>query len=143
MQAPIRLLWFSLGWLCVALGFIGAVLPVMPSTVFFIAAAACFARSSPRFEAWILNLPGVGKLVREYRAGNGMPRRLKWLIVAIIGASVLVSAWRVPWPAVKLIALALGAAGVWYILGRVPTRENVLAARAASALESVTQGVTL
>ncbi|NJK44701.1 MAG: DUF454 domain-containing protein [Pleurocapsa sp. SU_196_0] len=63
-----RWLWFSLGWFFVVIGFIGAVLPVLPSTVFFIAAAACFARSSPRFEAWVLNLPGVGKLVREYRA---------------------------------------------------------------------------
>ena len=79
MRVSLRLFWFALGWVCVALGFIGAVLPVMPSTVFFIAAAACFARSSPRFEAWVLNLPGVGPLVRDYRAGTGMPRRVRSL----------------------------------------------------------------
>jgi uncharacterized protein len=125
----IRWLWFSLGWFFVALGFIGAVLPVLPSTVFFIAAAACFARSSPRFEAWVLNLPGVGHLVREYRAGMGMPRRLKWTIITIIAVSVLVSAWRVPLLWVKLLSLALGAAGIWYITTQVPTRERVLQTR--------------
>jgi uncharacterized protein len=125
-----RWLWFGLGWLFVALGFLGAALPVLPSTVFFIAAAACFARSSPRFEAWVLNLPGVGKMVQEYRSGMGMPRRLKWMVVAIIAASVILSAWRVPVIAAKIGSLALGGIGIWFILARVPTKELVLEARA-------------
>ena len=54
-----RWLWFAAGWLMVALGFIGAMLPVMPTTIFLIMAVGCFARSSPRFERWLLAL-GVG-----------------------------------------------------------------------------------
>ncbi len=127
----LRPLWFTLGWVCVALGFIGAVLPVMPSTVFFVAAAACFARSSPRFERWILELPGVGGLVNDYRSGAGMPRRVKLYVVTIIAVAVSVSAWRVPMLALKLGSLALGGVGIWFILNRVPTKERVLEARAA------------
>jgi uncharacterized protein len=130
MPFSFRPFWFALGWICVALGFIGAVLPVMPSTVFFIAAAACFARSSPRFEAWVLNLPGVGPLVRDYRAGTGMPRRVKIYVVLIIAVAVSVSAWRVPVLAAKIGSLALGGVGILYILTRVPTKERVLEARA-------------
>jgi uncharacterized protein len=130
MRVSFRWFWFALGWICVALGFIGAVLPVMPSTVFFIAAAACFARSSPRFEAWVLNLPGVGPLVRDYRAGTGMPRRIKIYVVVIIAVAVSVSAWRVPALAAKIGSLALGGIGILYILTRVPTKERVLEARA-------------
>jgi hypothetical protein len=125
-----RWFWFGLGWFFVALGFIGAALPVLPSTVFFIAAAACFARSSPRLEAWVLNLPGVGKLVQEYRSGMGMPRRLKWTVVTIIALSVTLSAWRIPPLVGKIATLALGGIGIWYILARVPTKELVLEARA-------------
>lgn len=55
-----RWLWFCAGWLMVALGFIGALLPVMPTTIFLIAAAGCFARSSPRFERWLLDHPRFG-----------------------------------------------------------------------------------
>jgi uncharacterized protein len=102
----------------------------MPSTVFFIAAAACFARSSPRFEAWVLNLPGVGPVVRDYRSGTGMPRRVKIYVVVIIAIAVSVSAWRVSVLAAKIGSLALGAAGIGYILARVPTKERVLEARA-------------
>ena len=43
----------ALGWVFVALGFIGALLPVMPTTIFLIVAAGCFARGSPRLEAWL------------------------------------------------------------------------------------------
>ena len=120
--SPFRLLYFTAGWLFVALGFIGAILPVMPSTVFFIMAAACFARSSPRFEAWVLNLPGVGALVRDYRAGQGIPRRTKMMIVTIIFLSCALSAWRVPATVAKLSVGALGIAGIWFVWFRVPNR---------------------
>ena len=71
----LRWLWFGLGWVAVAIGSIGIVVPGLPTTVFFIIAAACFSRSSPRFEQWVLTRPGVGPMVRDYRAGLGMPRQ--------------------------------------------------------------------
>jgi uncharacterized protein len=129
ISSPIRWIWFAAGWVCVGLGFIGAVLPVMPSTVFFVAAAACFARSSPRFEAWVLNLPGVGKLVQDYRAGLGMKRQTKILVVCIIVVACALSAWRAPPLVAKIAAVGLGAVGVWYVWTRVPTREVVEAQR--------------
>ena len=129
----LRPLWFGLGWVCVALGFIGAVVPIMPSTVFFVAGAACFARSSPRFERWILELPVFGPLVRDYRSGSGMPRRVKIYVVIIIALAVGISAWRVPALAAKIGSLSLGAIGIVYVLARVPTKELVLAARAEAS----------
>ena len=52
-----------MGFIFVALGFIGVLVPGMPTTVFMILAAACFAKSSPKFERWILDLPVIGKFV--------------------------------------------------------------------------------
>lgn len=109
------------GLLCVALGAIGIVVPGLPTTIFFIGAAACFARSSPRLEAWVLGLPKVGPAVRDYRAGLGMPRRAKQVAIAMIVVFVGFSVWIVgPWWLRGLIALA-GAVGV-IVVARQPTR---------------------
>jgi uncharacterized protein len=121
-----------LGLFCVGLGFLGAILPVLPSTVFFIAAAACFARSSPKLEAWVLNLPGIGKLVGEYRAGLGMPRRIKILVVTLISLGCLWSLWQVPSIIARVAVTALGAVGIWFVLTRVPTKELVQLERSKS-----------
>lgn len=115
--------WFALGWVAVGVGTIGVVVPGLPTTVFFIAAAACFSRSSPRFEQWVLDRPGVGPMVRDYRAGLGMPRRAKLAAFLSIGfvvslsAFLAVEAW---W--LRGVLLAVGAIGIGWVLWRVPTR---------------------
>ena len=122
-------LWFVGGLLSVGLGTLGVIVPGLPTTVFFIVAAACFSRSSPRFERWVLNLPRIGKTVRDYRAGLGMPGRAKVIAVAmIVGVSTLSAVLAGLWP-VGAAILALGLVGALYVTFRVPTRERVLAAR--------------
>ncbi len=127
-----RWLWFAVGWVSVAIGGIGVVVPGLPTTVFFIVAASCFARSSPRFERWVLDLPKIGPLVRDHRAGLGMPRRAKAFAVGFILFFSLLSAvlLRERW-AVSVVVLVAAAVGVAYVALRVPTRELVLAGRPA------------
>jgi len=72
-----RWIWFCLGWLMVALGFIGALLPVMPTTIFLILAVGCFARSSPRFERWLLDHPRYGPPLRLWREQGAISRKGK------------------------------------------------------------------
>ncbi|QFR32329.1 DUF454 family protein [Ancylobacter sp. TS-1] len=74
LTAPTRWVLFALGWVCVALGVVGIVTPVMPGTVFLILAAWLFARSSPRFENWLLTHPRLGPSVVAWRASGVVPR---------------------------------------------------------------------
>ncbi len=124
-----RLLRLGSGLLCTGLGFLGIILPVLPATPFFLLAAYFFARSSPRLEQWLLDLPRIGPLIRAYRAGLGVPRRTKWWATLIIVLSILLSAWRLPVLPAKVLVVALGLIGLWYIHHRIPTREDVLARR--------------
>lgn len=125
-----RWLWAGAGWLFVGIGTVGLFLPILPSTVFFIIAAGCFARSYPRWEHWLLNLPRIGPLIRDYRAGYGMPRRAKIIAVSAILVAVAFSLILTapPWP-FSVGALLLGGSGIAYILYGVPTRERVLQLR--------------
>ncbi len=123
----VRGAWFALGWSAVALGGVGVVIPGLPTTGFMVAAAACFARSSPRFEQWVLDLPGVGKAVADYRAGLGMPRRSKVIAISMMTVAIAISAGLLvdhTW--VRVTIVAAGVIGVWYILRRVPTAPDTL-----------------
>ena len=53
----VRAGWIGLGCVAIGMGGVGLVLPGLPATVFFIVAAWAFARSSPRLERWVLDLP--------------------------------------------------------------------------------------
>lgn len=122
---------FACGWVAVGIGSVGIVVPGLPTTVFFVVAAACFARSSPRFEHWVLNLRGVGPLVRDHRAGLGMPRRAKVIAITMMLTACALSSLVLGAPVLAGVILGAGAVGTWYVGWRVPTREVELARRAA------------
>lgn len=122
--------WNMLGFLCVGLGGIGIVVPGLPTTGFFILAAGCFSRGSPRFERWVLDLPTIGPMVRDYRAGFGMPRKAKVIALTMMWVAIVLSSYvlrdRTAW---VVVILVLGIAGTAFILWRTPTREKVIAER--------------
>lgn len=73
------LFWRSLVVLFVILGFIGAILPGMPTTVFLILAAWASSKGWPQMDAWLLNHPKYGPTLRDWRAHGTVPRKAKWL----------------------------------------------------------------
>ena len=76
------------GWLCVGLGLLGAVLPLLPTTPFLLLAAACFARSSQRFYDWLQENRLFGEYLRRYRDGEGIPLRAKIVAITLIWVSL-------------------------------------------------------
>ncbi|MEQ1699620.1 MAG: YbaN family protein, partial [Ilumatobacteraceae bacterium] len=89
-RRAMRAIWIGGGFMSVGVGSVGVVVPGLPTTVFFVIAAWCFSRSSPRFEQWVLGLPGVGQLVRDHRDGLGMPRASKRVAIGMMWTAVLV-----------------------------------------------------
>ena len=117
-----RAAWIVLGLLSVTIGAIGIVVPGLPTTVFFIIAAACFARSHPRLEQWVLDLPRIGPAVRRYRAGLGMPLRSKYWAIGMIVVFTSISMAQVALGGVRLDDRdRRGGRGVGNVARRVPT----------------------
>ena len=118
--------WLLLGWGCVGLGTIGALVPLMPTTIFLILAAGCFARSSPRLEARLLHHPHLGSSLRAWRADHAIPRKGK--IGACGGMAIGLLLFQIgahPAPQSMLIVTAiLLACALWIVSRPVPSGED-------------------
>jgi uncharacterized membrane protein YbaN (DUF454 family) len=62
----LKTILFILGWISVLLGLIGAVLPIVQTTPFFILAAYLFSKSSPRVHSWLTSLPYFGDAIIDW-----------------------------------------------------------------------------
>lgn len=86
-----RAVYLGLGFVCVAVAAIGVVLPLIPVTGPTLLAAFFFARSSPRFDRWLLDHRWFGPIVRDWRSGAGFTVRAKAIAAFAICASFAVS----------------------------------------------------
>lgn len=112
-----RVLFLVLGFAFTGLAIVGAFLPLLPTTIFLILAAACFARSSPRLETWILHHPQFGPLVRNWREHGVIPLRAKALAcggMALGFAGFWFGAHPRPW-LIGVVALALAACAAFVL----------------------------
>ena len=103
-----RALLIACGTLCVGLGVIGIFLPLMPTTVFLLLAAACYARSSERFHRRLVEHPWLGSYIRQRQ---GMSVRQKaftlMLLWVTLGATMIWTAEAL-WVRLLLAVIGLG-----------------------------------
>ena len=108
-----RILWLLAGFFFTGVGIVGAFLPVLPTTVFLLIAAACFARSSPRMHGWLIHHPTLGPPIRNWQENGAISRGAKRLAIgtmtAVFALSLIIGlTWRVLVP--QVVLMAIGAA---------------------------------
>lgn len=94
----------------VALGMLGIFLPLLPTTVFFIAATACFARSSPAAHRWLTTNRLFGQYLRNYREYRGATVGTKLFSLGSLWLGMGFSAWYLGppwWIEFALLAIAM------------------------------------
>lgn len=111
-----KFLWIAAGFFCVVLGTIGIFLPVLPTTIFFLLAAASFAHGSDRLYLWIMNHRIFGAFIRNYRLYHAVPVQTKIVSISflwlMIGSSAIfaVTQW---WLRGILVLIAIAV--TWHI----------------------------
>ncbi|MQG04670.1 MAG: DUF454 domain-containing protein [SAR202 cluster bacterium] len=125
----IRLFWISLGSIFVGIGTIGIFVPGLPTTVFLILASACYIRSSERLYNWLIKNKTFGKYIKDFREGKGMPQRAKITALSMMTIFVLLavlpfSPIAIPNNTMRIIVLAVGMIGFYYVSFRVPTKKD-------------------
>lgn len=109
------------GIIFVGLGFIGMALPVMPTTIFFILALACFTRSSPKFANWLLTHPKFGEPLRLWQDHQVIPSKGKWGagLGMLLGFIILVFSQPAIW--VLVLVASIEMAVMAYIISKPST----------------------
>jgi uncharacterized membrane protein YbaN (DUF454 family) len=87
-----RVLYFLAGSFALALGVLGVVLPLLPTTPFVIVAAFCYARSSERVHSWLLANRVFGRQLNDYLSGSGVSWRVKAGALVLLWTSICLSA---------------------------------------------------
>ena len=130
-SAAVRAVYVVLGFVFLGIGIAGFYLPVLPGTINLLAAAYFFSMSSERMFRWMMTNKAFGQQLQDYRAGLGIPRKIKVVAVASITISVTLTvtmAMSSPWPRAAMVLF--GLVGVWFVVTR-PTREVELERLAA------------
>ena len=83
-------LWAAGGFLFFALGMVGVVLPILPTTPFILVAAFCFARSSNRLNGWFKGTKVYKMVLEGYMTKRSMTLRAKLTILVPVTALLAV-----------------------------------------------------
>jgi uncharacterized membrane protein YbaN (DUF454 family) len=117
-KTTLRYTHLALGWLCVVLGLIGAILPILPTTVFFILAAFFFTKGAPRLRHWLISHPAFGPPIQNWENTGSIAPRIKVVALTMMGVTLAISiAFAMPLKIIIIQSLCMSAAAL-YILTR-------------------------
>lgn len=104
------------GCVSVGLAFLGAILPLLPTSPFVLLAGICFARAWPRADAWLHAHPIFGPFRRMRGGAPTMTRRFKVTAILVVvlsfGATLVVTPFST---VVRVLFVLLGAGIVWFL----------------------------
>ena len=112
-----KLLYVILGCIGLALGAVGAVLPLLPAFPFLLLAAFCFAKSSEKLHRWFTGTKLYKNNLESYVKGQGMTWKTK--IRIMITVTVLMSIGFIMMHAVPVGRIVLACVWVFHILSFV------------------------
>jgi uncharacterized protein len=114
------------GSICVGLGILGILLPVLPTTPFLLLAAICYSHSSERFYICLLSNRFFGTYIRDWRENRGISMPVKLWVIFVLAVTMGISVvFFIPILAVKILCTISGIIISAYILS-LPTKSNEL-----------------
>ena len=121
-----KVIFITVGCICLALGTVGIVLPILPTVPFFMATAFCFAKSSERLHSWFVSSNMYKKHLQSFVEKRGMLMKTKLTIlttVTLLMGFGFVMMSRVPVARV-ILAVVWACHVVYFVFGVKTIREE-------------------
>jgi uncharacterized membrane protein YbaN (DUF454 family) len=81
-----KIFWIILGCIGLALGAVGAVMPMLPAFPFLLLASISFAKSSEKLHNWFINTKIYKNNLESFIKGKGMTKTTKIRIITMVTA---------------------------------------------------------
>jgi len=116
-----RFTWLIVGFVALALGALGIVLPLVPTTPFVLVAAFAFAQSSEKLHQWLLDHNVFGPLIDNWRQHGAISRRAKVIsVVSMVAVLAISVAMALPMVVIVTQLVVLGAAALFILTRPLP-----------------------
>lgn len=103
--------------ICIALGLIGAFLPVLPTTPFLLLATFFSYRSSPKIRQWLLEHPVFGETIQNYFDDRSISISALRSALVTLWLCMALSVWLIQNVWISLLLVAIGLGVTTYLLG--------------------------
>jgi uncharacterized membrane protein YbaN (DUF454 family) len=90
-EETLKLVYNIIGTVSLFFGFIGVLLPIIPTTPFVLLSAACYYKGSERLHGWLSGNEVFGPMIRDYEEHGGMRKATKIKALTIMWVAVLAS----------------------------------------------------
>jgi uncharacterized membrane protein YbaN (DUF454 family) len=117
----IKIAYISLGFISLALGIVGIVLPVLPTTPFLLLTLYAFSKSSNKFHEWFIRTKIYEKYLKTFVEQKAMTRKQKWMLMIFVDVILLISFLLVDSLSIKLLIISIDIIKYIYFFTKIKT----------------------
>ena len=117
----VRFIYLLSGVICLLVGLIGIIVPLLPTTPFILLAAFCFSRSSRWLHQKLIQHKIFGPIIDDWQRYGVIPRKVKWLATVMVLVMISYPLVTKPFALWIKLTIVLCMAGVLTFIWRRPS----------------------
>ena len=117
----LKYIYIIIGFTTLAIGGIGVVLPVLPTTPFLLLSSLCFAKGSDRFHNWFLNTKLYKNNLEDFVKNREMKLKTKIYLMCLSSVMIISSIFIVDIIYLKIMLLCIDLFKYYYFVFKIKT----------------------